>query len=71
MKIISEESLHIICAEEIETISILVQKEKREDVKALLNRALNCWDTAPQWLHDFADHLNGVPERYSERDKAA
>jgi hypothetical protein len=44
--------------------SLYVNGEAYEDLRKLLNRALNCADQAPAWLFKFANDMdkNPVPE---------
>ena len=34
---------------------------REQELKTLVSRAINTWDTAPQWVKDLNDNLNGNP----------
>lgn len=39
----------------------LDSKERVDDFKKLITRAMNTWENAPNWLWKMADHIEGTP----------
>lgn len=44
--------------------TLLIQRitpQEEAEFKTLVSRAINTWDTAPKWIKDLNDNLNGNP----------
>jgi hypothetical protein len=46
----------------VNSMQLYASDDKYEDFKQLVARALNTWDTAPQWLVDLDHMLTGTPK---------
>ena len=48
-------------ASNVKTLNILAyDPQVFEELKTCINRGMNTWDSAPDWLHELWDNLNGV-----------
>lgn len=39
----------------VDVLHIEIQDHELADLRLVLNRALNCWDKAPQWVWDLSE----------------
>lgn len=47
---------------EIQALEIKVAGDRLDEFKLMLGKVLNCWDSAPAWMVEISDALNGVPQ---------